>query len=341
MRAARQAGLLPAYLRSTFALDPTYQGCRTVFTIHNLGYQGIFPKAALAEVGVDEGLYRPDGLEFYGYASYLKAGIAFADALTTVSPTYAREIQTPEFGFGMDGALRARSGVLTGILNGVDYAEWNPETDKHLAAHYSARDLSGKAACKRALLEEMGLPAEAVERPLFGIVSRFTGQKGTDLVAAVAGEIAARDGYLVALGSGEADHEAAFLTMQREHPGRIAVRIGFDNGLAHRIEAGSDLFLMPSRYEPCGLNQIYSLRYGTVPVVRATGGLDDTIEEGTGFKFGAYSRDALWGAVQAAMEAYGQKSAWEERMRLGMAKDFSWNASAAAYSLLYRQLLGR
>ncbi len=336
-----QAGLLPAYLRSTFALDPTYVGCRTVFTIHNLGYQGLFPKTAMPEIGVDPALYRPDGLEFYGNLSYLKSGIAFADALTTVSPTYAREIQTPEFGCGMDGALRARSGALTGILNGVDYEEWNPETDTHLPANYSAGDLSGKAACKRALLEEMGLPSDAMERPLFGIVSRFTGQKGTDLVAGVAAQIAAEDGYLVALGSGEPAHEAAFLEMQRAHPGRIAVRIGFDNRLAHRIEAGSDAFLMPSLYEPCGLNQIYSLRYGTVPVVRATGGLDDTIEEGTGFKFGPYSRDALWGAVQAAMDAYGQRSAWQDRMRRGMKKDFSWNASAAAYSLLYRQLLER
>jgi starch synthase len=241
----------------------------------------------------------------------------------------------------MDGALRARAGVLTGILNGVDYGEWNPETDRHLPAHYSVRDLSGKADCKRALLEEIGLPAEAMERPLFGIVSRFTGQKGTELVAALAGQIAAQDAYLVALGNGEAGHEEAFLQMQREHPGRIAVRIGFDNGLAHRIEAGSDLFLMPSRYEPCGLNQIYSLRYGTVPVVRATGGLDDTIEEGTGFKFGEYSADALLGAVKAAIEAYGQPETWQARMRRGMEKDFSWRASAEAYSLLYRQLLGR
>ena len=336
-----QAGLVPAYLRTMFALDPTYLGCRTLFTIHNIGYQGLFPKTVLAEVGIDPALYRPNGLEFYGNVSYLKSGIAFADALTTVSPTYAREIQTAEFGFGLDGALRARAGALTGILNGVDYDEWNPETDRHISTHYSERDLSGKAACKRALLQEMGLLAEAMERPLFGIVSRFTGQKGTELVASVAGEIAANDGYLIALGSGEADHEAAFLAMQSEHPGRIAVRIGFDNGLAHRIEAGSDLFLMPSRYEPCGLNQIYSLRYGTVPVVRATGGLDDTIEEGTGFKFGAYSRDALLGAVKTAMAAYGQRDAWQEMMRRGMQKDFSWSASAAAYSLLYRQLLGR
>jgi starch synthase len=208
------------------------------------------------------------------------------------------------------------------------------------------RDLSGKVACKRALLEEMGLPAEAMTRPLFGIVSRFTGQKGTELVAAVAAHIAAEDAYLVALGSGETDLQEAFVAVQREFPERVAVRIGFDDGLAHRIEAGSDLFLMPSRYEPCGLNQIYSLRYGTVPVVRATGGLDDTIEEGTGkegtgFKFSAYSPEALLGAVKTAIAAYGQSSSWQERMRRGMEKDFSWSASAAAYSLLYRQLLGR
>ena len=228
-------------------------------------------------------------MEFFGRVSYIKAGIEFADALSTVSPTYAREIQTPEFGFGLDGRLRERANVLTGILNGVDYTEWSPQTDPHIPAHYSAEDLGGKAICKRRLLEEFGLPAEAMDRPLLGIVSRFTRQKGTDILAEIAAEIVAEDVYLVALGTGDPEYEEFFRRMQAEHPGRIAVRIGFDNGLAHRIEAGADMFLMPSRYEPCGLNQIYSLRYGTVPVVRATGGLDDTIEEGTGFKFAEYS----------------------------------------------------
>ena len=335
-----QAGLVPALLRSSFATDPTYLGVKTLFTIHNLGYQGLFPRTALPEAGLDAELYRPDGLEFFGQISYLKGGISFADALNTVSPTYASEIQTPEYGFGLDGVLRARAGVLSGILNGVDYRDWNPEIDAYIPAHFSAEDLAGKQVCKQRLLEEFGLPAAALDRPLIGIVSRFTRQKGTDILAEVASQIVAEDAYLVALGSGEPEYEAFFRHMAAEHPGRIALRLGFDTGLAHRIEAGADLFVMPSRYEPCGLNQIYSLRYGTVPVVRATGGLDDTIESGTGFKFAEYSGQALLGAVRAAMEAFSDKVSWQEMMRRGMRKDFSWKMSAARYSALYRQLLG-
>jgi starch synthase len=337
-----QAGLVPAYLRTTFASDPTYLGCRTLFTIHNLGYQGLFPKSALADVALPaEDVFYPNGMEFFGRVSYIKAGIAYADALSTVSPTYAREIQTPEYGFGLDGALRARSSVLTGILNGVDYREWNPEIDPLIPARYSVDDLSGKAICKSQLLAEFGLPPEAMGRPLLGIVSRFTRQKGTDILAEVIEEIIAEDVYLVALGSGDTAYEEFFRRLQRDHPGRVGVRIGFDNGLAHRIEAGADIFLMPSYYEPCGLNQIYSLRYGTVPVVRATGGLDDTIDGGTGFKFAEYSGKALLEAVRAAVTAFTDPDAWRTMMRKGMRKDFSWKTSAAAYSELYRRLLGR
>jgi starch synthase len=337
-----QSGLVPAYLRTTFATDPTFLGCRTLFTIHNLGYQGLFPKSALGEVALPaDAVYHPGGMEFFGRVSYIKAGIAFADALSTVSPTYAREIQTPEYGFGLDGALRARSNVLTGILNGVDYQEWNPETDPFIPARYSADDLAPKSECKRQLLQEFGLPQEAMGRPLLGIVSRFTRQKGTDILAEVIGDIVAQDAYLVALGTGDTEYEEFFRRMQREHPGRVAVRIGFDNGLAHRIEAGADIFLMPSYYEPCGLNQMYSLRYGTVPVVRATGGLNDTIEEGTGFKFAEYSGLALFEAVRSAIAAYADPEGWRQLMRRGMRKDFSWRTSAGAYSELYRRLLGR
>lgn len=334
-----QAGLVPAYLRTTFATDPTFLGCRTLFTIHNLGYQGLFPKTAIADLALDPALLRPDGMEFFGQLSYIKGGISYADALSTVSPTYAKEIQTPEFGFGLDGALRARAGDLTGILNGVDYQEWSPELDPHTPAHFSVEDLSGKAVCKQQLLTEFGLPAEAMGRPLLGIVSRFTRQKGTDLIAEIGNEIVGLDAYLVALGTGEREYEEFFLAMQKEFPGRVAVRIGFDNGLAHRIEAGSHIFLMPSRYEPCGLNQIYSLRYGTVPVVRATGGLDDTIEEGTGFKFVEYTGQALLAAIRQAVSAYADAAAWQAMQRRGMEKDFSWKTSAAAYSALYRRLL--
>ena len=336
-----QSGLVPAYLRTTFASDPTFLGCRTLFTIHNLGYQGLFPRAALADVALDPAVYRPDGMEFFGRISYLKAGIQFADAVSTVSPTYAREIQTPEFGFGLDGSLRDRAGELSGILNGVDYADWSPQTDPRIAARYTAEDLSGKLACKRQLLEEFGLPAAAMDRPLLGIVSRFTRQKGADILAEIAAQIVAEDVYLVALGTGDQEYEDFFRRMQEEHPGRIAARIGFDNELAHRIEAGADIFLMPSHYEPCGLNQIYSLHYGTVPVVRATGGLDDTIEEGTGFKFAEYSAEAFLEAVRAAVRAFADREGWQRMMRRGMRKDFSWKTSAAAYAELYRRLLAR
>lgn len=334
-----QSGLVPAYLRTTFSTDPTFFGVKTLFTIHNLGYQGLFPRAALAEVALDAGVWRPDGMEFFGRASYLKGGIAFADWLSTVSPTYAREIQTPENGFGLDGVLRARTGQLTGILNGVDYGQWSPENDPLIPARYSLADLSGKRVSKTQLLAEFGLPPAAMDRPLLGVISRFTRQKGVDLLAEVAGQIVAEDVYLVAFGSGEPEYEDFFLKMAAEYPGRIAVRIGFDNALAHRIEAGADIFLMPSRYEPCGLNQIYSLRYGTVPVVRATGGLDDTIDESTGFKFVEYSGEALLGAVRQAVAAWSDREGWLEMMRRGMERDFSWQTSAARYSELYRRLL--
>jgi starch synthase len=335
-----QAGLVPALLRSSYSTDPTFFGVKTLFTIHNLGYQGLFPKSAMAEAALDPDLFRPDGLEFFGHISYIKGGISFADALSTVSPTYAREIQTHEYGFGLDGALRARADVLTGILNGVDYRQWNPEIDTHIPARYSADDLAGKRVCKQHLINEFGLPQAAMDRPLIGIVSRFTRQKGTDILAEVAAQIVEGDLYLVALGSGEPEYEAFFRNMAATHPGRIAVRLGFDNALAHRIEAGSDMFLMPSRYEPCGLSQIYSLRYGTLPIVRATGGLDDTIDEGTGFKFWEYSGQALLGAVRVAAGAFSNTAAWQEMMRRGMQKDFSWKASAALYSALYHRLMG-
>ncbi len=333
-----QAGLVPAYLRSTFAMDPTFIGMRTLFTIHNLGYQGLFPRTVLPEIALDPALYRLDGLEFFGQVSFIKAGIAFADAINTVSPAYAREIQTPEYGFGLDGALRARAEVLTGILNGVDYREWSPETDPLIPANYSAANLDGKEVSKQRLLEEFGMPPEAMERPLIGIVSRFTRQKGAGLIAEVADEIVAEDVYMIALGTGDPEYEDFFRQMAARHPLRIGVQFGFDNPLAHRIEAGADMFLMPSQYEPCGLSQIYSLRYGTVPVVRATGGLDDTIGEDTGFKFAEYSAPALLEAVRAAVREFADRYAWRRRMRRGMDRDFSWKASAAHYSALYRRL---
>jgi len=334
-----QAGLTPVYLHTIYANDPTFFGIRTLFTVHNVGYHGLFPEDTLADIGLESaGVFRPDAIEFFGKVCYLKGGLNYSDALNTVSPTYAREIQTPEYGFGLDGVLRARSQVLSGILNGADYTEWDPETDPYIAAHYSRADLSGKRICKQDLVNTFGLPAEAMDAPLIGIVSRFTTQKGTELVAATADGLVNEGYYMAALGAGEPQYEELFQGIAARHPGRIAVRLGYDNALAHKIEAGADLFLMPSRYEPCGLSQIYSLRYGTVPLVRATGGLDDTIEPGTGFKFWQYTGDALLGALHAAREAFANPESWRTMMLAGMAKDFSWNASAAEYSRLYQRL---
>ncbi|MBI2681545.1 MAG: glycogen synthase GlgA [Candidatus Solibacter usitatus] len=334
-----QSGLAPVYLKTTFARDPTFIGVRTLFTIHNLGYQGIFAPDALAQVGLDRGVFHPGGIEFFGDVSFMKGGLNFSDALSTVSARYALEIQTPEYGFGLDGVLRARSSVLHGILNGVDYSQWNPATDPHIAAHYGPDDLSGKRACKLDLIRTLGLDEAAIDRPLLGVVSRLASQKGADLIVKIADALAADDLYLAVLGKGEADLEAGLVKVAAAHPGRIQVHLGYDETLAHKIEAGADIFLMPSRYEPSGLNQMYSLRYGTVPVVRSTGGLDDTIDEDTGFKFHEPSAWALLQATRAAAAAFSDRESWTARMRLGMGKDFSWQASAAAYSNLYQRLL--
>lgn len=332
-----QAGLLAPYLRTTFASDPTFFHSKCVLTIHNLGYQGNFWAVEMTELGLDPGLYHMEGLEFNGMISFLKGGIVFSDAVTTVSPTYAREIQTPEYGFGFDGLLRSRSHKLRGILNGIDYAEWDPETDPLIQAHYSSNDLAGKAVCKRNLLNQMGLPYYG-ERPLIGIVSRFADQKGFDLLAEIAGQLAEENVAVAVLGSGDRKFEDMFRHFNAVRPDKFGVRIGYDNTLSHRIEAGSDMFLMPSRYEPCGLNQMYSLRYGTVPIVRATGGLDDTVDSTTGFKFHDYSPAALSGAITDALRAYQSRDRWEQIMRAGMAKNYSWDASATAYEHMYVQL---
>jgi starch synthase len=336
-----QTGLVAPYL-AKLSSDPTFFGARTVLTIHNLGYQGIFGTNVLGELGLDSSWFHPEGLEYHGWVSLLKAGIVWSDAITTVSPTYAKEIQTPEYGFGFDALLRSRAAKLTGILNGVDYGDWDPDGDPHIAARYSLKDLSGKAVCKRALLEEMGLPADlsaTAPRPLIGIVSRFAHQKGFDIFAAIAPALLDENVAFAVLGSGDSAIEDAFRSLAAERLNQFAVRIGFDDGLAHRIEAGSDMFLMPSRYEPAGLSQMYSLRYGTVPIVRATGGLMDTVDPETGFMFSGYEPAALLDAIRAALAAFKDQKAWVERMRRGMAKDLSWSASAGKYQELYRRQL--
>jgi starch synthase len=332
-----QAGLSPVYLGEHFQGDPTFMGMKTLLTIHNLGYQGLFPPEVLPEIALDPRLLNPDELEFFGRVNFLKAGIAWSDAVSTVSKGYAREIQTPEYGFGLDGFLR-RHGPITGIVNGVDYNEWNPEHDPALTRNYSANDLSGKRACKQALLAEYGLPQDNPDRPLLAIISRFAAQKGFDILADAASRLLQQDLNLVVLGSGDLPYESMFRALAQTYPQKVGLQVGYDPGLSHRIEAGADMFLMPSRYEPCGLNQIYSLKYGTVPVVRATGGLDDTIEDGTGFKFRDYSGDALLDTVRVALRAYQDVDSWTRRMRRGMEKDFSWSASAGEYVDLYQRL---
>jgi starch synthase len=335
-----QAALVAPYLRHSLHTDPTYIGIRLLLTIHNLGYQGIFPTYLAGAIGIDPPLFAPGGpLEFYGNMNLLKGGIVYADAINTVSQAYAREIQTPEFGFGLDGLLQSRAGVLSGILNGVDYSEWNPEHDQFIRCNYSWNSLEGKRECKRALLEELGLAADDIDRPLVGIVSRLADQKGFDLMAQVLRGVLDLGACLAVVGTGDPAYEQMFQDLAVAHPDRVGVRIAFDNRLAHRIEAGSDMFLMPSRYEPCGLNQIYSLRYGTIPVVRATGGLDDTIEEGTGFKFWGYSAHELYECIRVAIAAYQSREEWIAMMHRAMQKDFSWPVSAAKYSSLYQQLV--
>ena len=338
-----QSALVPVYLRNLYASDPYFTRTSVIFTLHNLGYQGLFLPHILPQISLHAGLFTIDALEFYGMVNLLKGGIVFSDFITTVSHKYAQEIQTPEFGSGLEGVLHARADHLQGIVNGVDYEEWSPSTDKYLAAKYSPTDLAGKRVCKRDLLEKMGARSPVLTRPVIGIVSRFASQKGFDLIGAIAEKLAALDVYVVALGTGEPAHEEMFRTMAAKHPDKFLVRVAYDNALAHQIEAGSDMFLMPSKYEPCGLNQIYSLKYGAVPIVRATGGLDDTIQAfdgktGTGFKFHEYSPTALLSAIQAALEAYRDPAAWHVLMRNGMNKDYSWTASAREYSKLYEHM---
>jgi len=333
-----QAALAAAYLKTRHSLDPALRGVKVVFTIHNLEHQGRFGPHVFRELALDSWLMEPGYLEYFGDVNFLKAGILFSDAITTVSPRYAEEIQTPEFGCGLDGLLRQHKSRLRGILNGVDYTEWDPATDPLLPARYSERDLSGKGVCKRYLKSRMGVDGNGT-RPLVGFVSRFARQKGFDMLAEILPELLdTEDVNMVFIGSGERRYEDFFSGLAPLYPGRVSGVIGYDNELAHQLEAGVDVFLMPSLFEPCGLNQMYSLRYGTPPVVRATGGLDDTVDAETGFKFSGYNPRDLLASIRQALAEYGDTTAWKRRMRAGMARDFSWNASAARYAELYRDL---
>ena len=339
-----QTALVPVYLQRNYKRDLFFYDTRTVFTIHNVAYHGDFPHAALREISLDDSVFTSETLEYYNRVNFLKGGIVFADALTTVSPRYAREIQTAEFGVGLEGVLQKNAGRLRGILNGADYQHWNPASDPLIAANFTPDHLEGKKECKRALLERMGVESPVLSRPVLGIVSRFDRQKGFDLLAEIAETLATLDVYVVVLGTGAREYEELFERLALKHRGKFLIKVAYDNALAHLIEAGSDVFLMPSRYEPCGLNQMYSLKYGTVPVVRATGGLDDTVEafdgtSGTGFKFHEYTGSALLDAVGRALEAFRWPRLWTRIMLNGMRRDFSWSRSAADYLEVYRSLV--
>jgi starch synthase len=339
-----QAALALVYLRTLYAGDSFFRNTATLFTIHNLAYQGLFPPSILPRLGLSPDLFTMEKLEFYGKVNLLKGGIVFADSISTVSRKYAEEIQTAEYGCGLDGILRVRAAQLRGILNGIDYEDWNPATDKLIAVNFTPENLEGKKACKKALLEKMGAKSPALERPVIGIVSRFATQKGFDLIQSIAEKLMALDLYVVALGTGEPKYEELFRKLAAKYQEKFLVRVAYDNVLAHQIEAGADMFLMPSRFEPCGLNQIYSLKYGTVPVVRATGGLDDTIEpfdgkKGTGFKFKEYEPEALWSCLESALSQFRQPKTWQKLMQNGMKKDFSWTRSAREYTAIFEALV--
>jgi starch synthase len=345
-----QGGLAPVYLKTRYASDPVLGGVPSVFTIHNIAYAGICEPGWLEPLDLGLELYRTDGgLEFFHKVSLLKAGINFSEKITTVSPGYARELLTPEFAFGFEGVLAARRADLVGILNGIDTDSWNPATDPYIPATYTAADLSGKREAKRALLQAYGLPHDeaALRVPVIGMVSRMVDQKGLDLIAQASSELPHLGARFVVLGTGEPRYEEMWRALASYYPDRIAANVGFDEPLSHLVEAGADLFLMPSRFEPCGLNQMYSLRYGTLPFVRATGGLDDTVDNyhpatggGNGFKFWEPSGPALVNTLRWALSVYYQEpDTWRRLQRAAMAADFSWTRSAQQYADLYAQVL--
>ncbi|MBD3165926.1 glycogen synthase GlgA [bacterium] len=341
------SSLVPFYLKTVYKDDEFFQNTRTLLTIHNLAYQGVFSAETAQQIGADIIPFDETHPAWdNGNFNYLKAGLATADLISTVSPTYAREILTPEFGSGLDGLLQTRKDVLHGVLNGIDVDEWNPEVDKHIAKNYTIEELDNKAANRAALLEEMDIEADD-DTMVIGLISRLATQKGFDLLEEAAEKLMEMPIVLVILGTGQSDVEEMVKGLVEKYPGRVVAKIDFSDELAHKIEAGADAFLMPSHYEPCGLNQMYSMAYGTPPIVHAVGGLVDTVENarpkkktGTGFVFDSYSADKLVDAVKRAVEAFKDKEAWTAIMRNGMQRDFSWNASAEALEDVYKLSMG-
>jgi len=339
-----QTGLLPLFLKHGIQGMGRQGTERSVFTIHNLAYQGIYPGSQYSATNLPFFCFNMDLVEFYGSINCMKAGITTADALTTVSKTYAEEIKTEEAGFGLHGILSRMDERLVGIVHGADYSEWNPEHDEHIAKHYSIDDPSGKKTCKEELIKLMNLDV-SVETPLIGMISRLVDQKGLDILAGAMPGLMSRDVAFVLLGMGQEKYHDLCEEWAEKWPGRFAVRLGYDNPLAHKIEAGADIYMMPSRFEPCGLNQLYSLRYGTIPVVHATGGLEDTIEDisngnkGTGFKFRAYTSEGLLSAAHRALSMYEDREKWKIVMKRAMEQDFSWDRAADQYLTLFRHLM--
>ncbi|GJL77993.1 MAG: glycogen synthase 2 [Nitrospinaceae bacterium] len=342
-----QTGLVPAYLKTVYAKNRWFKNIRTLFSIHNLGYQGNFPSSELKTAGLPFSAYTPEGVEFYNHFSFLKAGLVYADLLNTVSPAYAKEIQTKAYGFKMDGVLRKRSKDLIGILNGVDTVEWNPALDPLIEQTYSPKSLKGKSVCKSRLADIFSLKIND-KIPILSMVTRLSSQKGIELVIEAMDDILDEGAAFVMLGSGDARYEEYFLKMRKRFPGQVGTFIGFDETLAHKVLAGSDLLLMPSQYEPCGLTQMYSLQYGTVPVVRAVGGLQDSIKEfngktlkGTGFKFKKFEADFFARAVQKALSVFQKKRHWRRLMLNGMETNHSWDRAARKYNRAYLRALKR
>ena len=336
-----QSALIPLYIRLSHKKDAALDKLKIIFTIHNMAYQGLFGREFMTRLNLPGKLFTPNGLEFWGRLNFMKAGIIYSDAITTVSKGYSREILTEEFGCGLDGLLRTREKDLHGIVNGVDYSVWNPATDKFIAKQYSGKNLEGKEECKKDVLKEFGIKYDK-DRPLIGMITRLAVQKGIDIVADAMKEMLALGADFVLLGFGDEKYNGIFRDLAKEHEGHVGAKIDFDNALAHKVEAGSDIFLMPSRYEPCGLNQLYSFKYATVPVVRAVGGLDDTVEnfepaakKGTGFKFKDANRESLLAAVKNAVTIFKDKTLWNALQQNCLFQDYSWSSSAKKYEELY------
>lgn len=342
-----QTGFIPAWIRHPAVQIEFSERLRTAFTIHNLAYQGSYPKELGYSAGFGEDMLKPMGaIEFHGEVNMMKAGIVFADTITAVSPTYSKEIQTPEFGYGLEDVLKARSEHLVGILNGADYSVWDPEADKHIPCKYSLQKPGGKQECREHLMKRLDLSI-GKGTPLVGMISRLVAQKGFDIVTEVFDELMDLDLGFAILGLGDKKYHDVLSAAAARHPGKVSLSLAFDEELAHQIEAGCDMFLMPSKYEPCGLNQMYSMKYGTIPIVRKTGGLADTVvdldqgQESTGFVFEQYGPQALLGAVERARKAFGEREEWAQLVARAMSRDFSWDRSAETYEEVYSATLDR